>query len=384
MTRFFLVAMVTGFCTNGGVAHAQQARPDNGKLLELYQAQQYRAAANYLRSFYGDTITDPVILDRMGYCYRMAGDYDQAEPYYLRRYALDSTDVPTLLNLAGLYVQRGRYTSATDYYRRVVAIDSNHVAAYRALAGISQRGGDLSTAYGYLLRANGLQPTHSEIAYELSQLCMTLERYGQADTVLQVALESDPEHELLLFGKMKVAEKLTHYPEVVTLGEQLLAKGDDSRQVLSLLARGYFHTDRFTVCEETYNRIIDMYQQLGEIDYYYLAMAYKALKRYREGLESMDKVLELAISPNTAFYYGRKADLHDLANQPSAAVKSYLRSFQFDVVPLHYYSMAVVYDRKPSDSRNALRYFKRYIEQERPAEEQVYVDYAQRRIKELQ
>src|SRR5690606_10236817 len=73
---------------------------------------------------------------------------------------------------------------------------------------------------------------------------------------------------------------------------------------------------------------------------------YKAMKRYEEGLESMEKVLELAISPNTAFYYGRKADLHDLANQPSAAAKSYLRSFQFETIPLHYYSLAVVYDKK--------------------------------------
>ena len=122
---------------------------------------------------------------------------------------------------------------------------------------------------------------------------------------------------------------------------------------------------------------------MGEIDYYYLAMAYKAMKRYREGLESMDKVLELAVSPNTAFYYGRKADLHDLANQPSAAAESYLRSFQFEIIPLHYYSLAVVYDRKLNDTHNALRYFRQYVKQHPSKEEQVYVDYAQRRIDEL-
>src|SRR3546814_5365307 len=113
-------------------------------------------------------------------------------------------------------------------------------------------------------------------------------------------------------------------------------------------------------------------------------MSYKAMKRFEEGLTNMDKVFELAISPNTAFYYGRKADLHDLANQPSAAAKSYLRSFQFDVIPLHYYSLAVVYDRKLRDARSALRYFRQYVKLRAPDDEQIYLEYARRRIEELQ
>jgi len=384
MKTFFYVSALICLGIQGSIGYAQESQPDDGKLLELYQAQQYREAANYLRSFYPDTITDPEVLNRLGYCYRMAGDYGQAEPYYRQLYALDSVHVPTLLNLAAVYVQRGRYSLAADYYWRVINVDSNHVSAYRALSGLKKREGDLATAFDYLYRANSLQPKDSEIAYDFAQLCMELEQYGQADTVLQLALEVDPQHELLLLRKIKVAEQLKHYPEMVVLGEQLVEQGDASRQVLSLLARGYFHTQHFADCEEIYNRLLALYKQMGEIDHYYLAMAYKAMKRYKEGLASMDNVLELAISPNTAFYYGRKADLHDLANQPSAAVSSYLRSFQFDIISLHYYSMAVVYDRKLNDTRNALRYFRLYIDQHPSGEEQVYVDYALRRIDELQ
>lgn len=378
--RYISILVCLGAC---GVSYAQDSYPDNGKLLELYQAQRYHEAADYLLSFYTDTIADPAILNRLGYCYRMAGDYAQAEPYYQQLYVLDSLNVLTLLNLATLHVQRGRYSSAADFYQRIIAVDSNHVKAYRALSDLMKREGDLAAAFNYLLRANNLQPTNSDIAYDFALLCMDVERYGQADTVLQLALEADPQHGLLLLGKIIVAEKLKHYAEMVTFGEQLTEQGDKSRQVLSLLARGYFHTQNFTGCQETYNRLLALYKQMGEIDYYYLAMAYKAMKRYREGLESMDKVLELAISPNTAFYYGRKADLHDLANQPSAAAASYLRSFQFEIIPLHYYSLAVVYDRKLSDTHNALRYFRQYVKQHPSKEEQIYVDYAQRRIDEL-
>ena len=370
-----------GIC--GRMGYAQDQRPDNNKLLELYQTQQYREAAKYLQAFYPDTTIDPAVLGRLGYCYRMAGDYVQAERYYRRLYALDSLNISTLVNLATLHVQRGMYLQATDYYQRIVALDSNHVGAYRALSGMLKRNGDAESAYNYLRRANSIQPLNSDIAFDFAQLCLEMEKYGSADTALQRALQADPQHGLLLLGKLTVADKLKRYIEVVTVGEQLLSQGDESQRVLSLLARGYFHTGDFIACKDTYERLLAAYGQMGEMDYYYFAMAYKAMKQYQEGLACMDKVLELAISPNTAFYYGRKGDLHDLANQPSAAASSYLRSFQFEIIPLHYYSLAIVYDRKLTDARNALRYYRLYLKQNPPAEERVYVDYVQKRITEL-
>lgn len=115
-----------------------------------------------------------------------------------------------------------------------------------------------------------------------------------------------------------------------------------------------------------------------------LSKAYFFEKQYKEALGVMEMVLEAAISPNTALYYGSKASLHDLANQPSASVMDYLRSFGFDIIPSHYYSLALVYDVKLNDPRNALRYYKTYLEQDLPAEEWRYVEYVKRRIKELE
>lgn len=371
-----------GFC--GFIAHAQQPmQPDNNKLLEFYQTQQYRAAAQYLKTFYSDTIVDPAVLGRLGYCYRMAGDYAEAERYYLRLYRLDSLRISTLLNLATINVQRRKYLPATVYYRQVIALDTTHAAAYEALSELMKRKGDLGLAYTYLERANDLQPSNSDIAYNFSQLCVNVEQYAKADSVLQLALETDPDNGLLLLGKLRVAEKRKNYPEMVTIGEQLRTLGDESQQVLSLLARGYFHTDKLADCKKTYNHLVALYKEMGEIDYYYLAMAYKGMKQYEQGLTYMDKVLEMAVSPNTAFYYGRKADLHDLANQPSAAASSYLRSFQFETIPLHYYSLAVIYDRKLNDSSHALRYYRLYLKQEPTKAEERYRTYVKQRIEEL-
>ncbi|SKB41100.1 Tetratricopeptide repeat-containing protein [Parapedobacter luteus] len=356
---------------------------DNNKLVEFYQARRYADAAEYLLSFYPDSIAEPAVLSRLGYCYLMAGDYIHAERYYRQLHMLDSLDVSVLLNLAAINVQRGQYPSAVGYYDRVVAIDTNHVGAYHALAGLMRRQGNFDLTYVNLKRANQIQPANSDIAYDFARLCMDLERYHEADTVLQEALKADPQHGTLLLGKLLVADKLKRYGEMVELGKQLVALGDESQQVLGLLAKGYFHRDDFNGCIETYNRLLALHDRMGEIDYYYLAMAHKALKHYKEALACMDNVLELAISPNTAFYYGRKADLHDLANQPSASASSYLRSFHFSVIPIHYYSLAVLYDRKLNDTRNALRYYRLYLKQNPPPEESRYVDYVQKRLEEL-
>lgn len=366
------------------VAYAQHPmQPDNHKLLEFYQNQQYGAAARYLKTFYSDSIADPVVLDRLGYCYRMAGNYVKAERYYLQLYNLDSLRISTLLNLAAVNVRRGQYLPAVKFYRQVIALDTTHVAAYEALSGLMSRTGDPQLAYSYLARANYLQPSNSDIAYDFSQLCLNSEQYAKADSILQLALRTDPDNGLLLLGKLRVAEKLENYQEMVATGEQLRALGDDSQQVLSLLARGYFHTDDFGSCEKTYNHLLALYKQMGEMDYYYLAMACKAMKQYEQGITYMDKVLEIAVSPNTAFYYGRKADLHDLANQPSAAASSYRRSFQFDTIALHYYSLAIIYDRKLNDPRNALRYYRLYLKQEPTKAEERYRTYVKQRIEEM-
>ncbi|MFC3197401.1 tetratricopeptide repeat protein [Parapedobacter deserti] len=371
-------------CFSCLTGYAQDRQPDDARLVEFYQTQQYREAAEYLNMFYPETTADPTVLSRLAYCYRMAGDYNLAEQYYLRLHAQDSLHIPTLLNLGAISVQRGLYVQATSYYERVIAIDTAHLAAYKALSGLMIRKADFETAYRYFASANKLQPSNSDIAYDFAKLCMDFDQYVKADSVLQAALQTDPRHGMLLLGKIQVAEKLEVYPEMVSYGRRLLEQGDESPVVLSLLARGYFHTNNFAGAKETYDRMLALYERMGELDYYYLAMSYKAMKHYKEALSCMDKVLELAVSTNTAFYYGRKADLHDLANQPSSAVASYVRSLQFEVVPLHYYSLGVVYDRKLSDKNNALRYYRLYLKQNPSEKESRYITYVQQRIKELE
>lgn len=366
-------------------ADCQEAeKPDERKLLDLYQNQQFNLAAEYLLDFYDESVEDKELITRLAYCYRMAGNDRLAEPFYLRLYQLDSVSMPAMLNLAVIYSKRLRYVEARDFFQRVVDIDSTHVGALVSLASLSASLGDADLHYEYLKKANGLQPVNGDIAHDFAHLCLQRNAYKEADEVLGIALGEDPDNGALLLMKARVSDQLKNHKETIRLCQQLISQQYETPELLLLLAKACFFDKRYQESIATYQSVMDNEGRMNELDLYYFAMAYKAVREYREAIGIMEKVLETAISPNTAFYYGSKASLHDLANQPSAAAKDYLKSFQFDVIPAHYYSLALVYDAKLTDTANALRYYRTYLRQELPPEEQFYVEHVQRRIGELQ
>lgn len=363
--------------------NAQSLTPDNKRILLLYETQQFSDASAYLSQFYTDSSTDVQLINSIAYSYRMAGDYQQAATYYNKLYALDTLNAAVLTNLAFINNQRGMYKSSMDLYKKLLAIDSTNIGAYTALANLYRREKDIISAFNYLQKANILQPTNSNIAYEFVQLCLELNEVDKADRVLTIALEGDPENANLLYSKAKVSDEQKKYKEVVELSKKLIALGEHSQPIWSLMARAYFHLDDFKSAMQTYADATLIYESWGEMDYYYMAMSCKALKRFDEGLIFMEKTLKEAISPNTGFYFAKKADLLVDLNKPSAAAADYIRSFQYEESTINYFSLAVLYDFNLQNKANALRYYTLYLNKKPSTQEKTYIEYAQERIKAL-
>src|SRR5690606_4827014 len=192
-----------------------------------------------------DSTSDPTVLNRLAYCYRMAGNYQQAERYFVRLYSLDSTNTTALSILAAVKTNRGLFRSASVYYEILIRIDSNNVQVLTALSALMDRLGKTDSAFLCLQRANQLLPTNGDIAFDFAQLCMDRgdkESYQQADSILQIALQADPQNGLLLLAKGQAADKLGNYTEVVQSCTKLVEQGEETLQVLTLLAKGYFLT----------------------------------------------------------------------------------------------------------------------------------------------
>lgn len=363
--------------------NAQDLVPDNKKILLLYETQQFSEASRYLSQFYTESSTDIQLINSIAYSYRMAGDFQQAATYYNKLYELDTLNTATLTNLAYINNQRGLYKSSMDLYKKLLAIDSTNIGAYTALANLYTREKDIVSAFNCLHKANTLQPTNSNIAYEFVQLCLELNQTDKADSVLTIALESDPENANLLYSKAKVSEEQKKYKDVIELSNKLIELGEDSQPIWSLLARAYFHLDDFKSAMQNYTDASLIYESWGEMDYYYMAMSCKALKRFDDGLKFMEKTLKEAISPNTGFYFARKADLLVDLNKPSAAAADYIRSFQYEESTINYFNLAVLYDFNLQNKANALRYYTLYLNKKPPTQEKTYIEYAQERINAL-
>lgn len=360
-----------------------QRIPDNQKVLQLYEDQRFAEAASYLESFYEDATANKKLISSLAYSFRMAKDFPKATLYYTKLYELDTLNVNTLAVLAAINQQRGQQNAAKDLYQKILLVDSTYIDAYVALAGFAKRDMDNASAFNYLSIANRLSPNDSDVASNFADVCVSEEKLGRADTVLSVALKHDPEHAGLLYSKAKVADELKNYWEVIILTRKLIDLEEGGKSVWTLLAKAHFYQKSYDLTMSTYEEAMGKYKGWGEVDYYFMASACQELKRLDESLSYIEKALKEAISPNTGFYFTKKAGILKDLGKPSAAASAYIRSFQYQDDAIEYFNLAVLYDRELNSKANALKYYKHYLSKEPKVEDKTYIEYAQKRIDEL-
>src|ERR1700739_1558460 len=88
------------FCLSSFIVFAQETtKVDDALLLDYYQTQRFGEAADYLKKNYTEPITSAKALGQLAYTCNMAGRLAEAEGYYQRIYAIDSTNTPILYSL---------------------------------------------------------------------------------------------------------------------------------------------------------------------------------------------------------------------------------------------------------------------------------------------
>lgn len=359
------------------VSLAQQ-KVNDALLLDMYQNQHYAEAAAYLKNAYPEPVTDVKILSRLAYTYQMAGKLPDAEAYYLRIYQTDSTNVPLLFNLANIYVKREFTAKAVTIYKKIIAIDSLNFTVYKQLGKLSENPAETLT---YLQKANKLNPQDGDVASELSYGLIDLKQFKQAQKVLTVAMAADTDNLQLLRAMLKLTYSLKKYPETIKAGEHIVGLGDKSGFVVNKLGESYYMIKNYQCCIETFALLPDIMQ--NETSCYFTAESYKALKNQPMAIAFFEKALVQAISPVTHLYYSEMADSYQELNKLKNCIANYQKSLFFKEDGLIYYSLANLYDTKLNDKKNALKYYKKYIDSKPPEKQKDYITYVESRILEL-
>ncbi|MGN7986792.1 tetratricopeptide repeat protein [Pedobacter sp. 22226] len=357
MKNLFLLITLLGL--NLSLYAQNNQAVDKEKLFDFYQSQRYADAAQYLKSIYGEEPDDFKILSQMGYCFLMAGNNVEAEKFYGRAYILQPQNLPILFSLASINNKRGNTEKARKYYGEIVKTDSNNFNVYKLLANMYSSPKEDSVKLIYLLKANKINPLEGDVAADLAEVHSNYQQYEKAYDVLDIAIKGDSDNLVLQRAKLPIANQLKRYAEVIASGEKLLKDGADAG-VIKDVAKAYYYTKKYQKAIDLF-KVLEVAAMQNEATLYYTSLSYRALKNYQQAAIYTKKTIDEAISPNTSSYYSLLGLVYEENNQLSLANGAYKKGLQFKVVPTLYYRMAVFYDTKLKQEKNALKYYNLYL-----------------------
>jgi len=352
---------------------------DNEKLLEFYENQRYVEAAEYLESSNQQDSINPRKLSKLAYAYKMAGKLPKAEESYFKLLELDSANLSALFNLAEISSRRGNMDKAKKYYLDVLKTDSTNFTVYKRLAGLSVL--DLNRLE-YLKKANELNNTDGEVAFDLAELYFKMDSLDKANNVLAPAISADSANLQLLKMKMPISLAAKMYKEAIETGEKILKEGDTSAFVLNNLGKSYYLTLDYQSALKSFLMIKGAASK-GEALYFDIARSYRGVKDYKNAVTYLQKTIEEAVSPSVASYYGLLGDSYENINKNEDANKAYKKGLDFENDGSLLYNIALVYETKLNDKKNAINYYEQYLKTVNKEKQAKLVKYINTKIEDL-
>jgi len=354
---------------------------DREKLLDYYQTQRYAEAAAYLQSYHQEDPQDIKALSQIAYANLMAGKLNEAEKYYLKLNSLQPNNLTTLFSLASISSKRGNIEKAKAYYVEVLKNDSTSFSAYKQLADLNREGVSLVRSY-YLEKANELIPTDADVAFDLCEIYFKMNFFDKAKLILEPALAADSGNLRLLKMKMPINMASRNYSEAIKTGHVLLNYGDSSTFVLNNLAKSYFLLLDYPNALKYFLIIKDRAFD-NEGLYYNIGLSYRGVKDFKNAIPYFEKAIKEGVSPKIATYYGLLGDSYESINQNEAANKAYKKGLQFENNGSLLYNIALVYETKLNDKKNAINYYDQYLKTIDPKSQPKLITFIKNKIEEL-
>lgn len=346
MKKLFILIFTCIFCQP---ALAQTAESlDDQRLLEHYQAQQYTEAAQYLQRIYTDS-NDVKKLKQLAFANLMAGNINDAERNYVRLNTLLPENAVVLTALAGIKARLNQNDEAARLYLAVIKIDSNNFNAYKKLATLGNESQNASKKT-YLIKANQLNPGDAEVAAAMADSYFRNNQFSKAEETLKPALEADSSNFILLNTKIPISMALEKYGEAIKAGKKLLEKDRTPPEHL----------------------------------FFQMALCHREIKDDKTAIAYLQKAIEAGISTKIASYYGLLGDSYENINQNKEAINSYKRGLLFENNGSLYYNIALVYENKLNDKKNAINYYTQYLNSiKNPDKRKRHIAFIKNKIEEL-
>lgn len=352
MKKLFLLILICIFCRQ---AKAQiTINLDSEKLLHYYQTQQYADAVRYLQSIYKDS-TDVVKLKHLAYANLMAGKLLDAEKDFLNLNTQLPGNVDILTALGNIGTKLNQGEKAKGYFSEVLKIDSNNFNAYKQLANLEQDP-QSQVKKAMLLKANQLNAVDADVAADLATVYFRDNLFNKAEETLLPAMKTDSTNIQLLNSSIPIYTVLKKYREAIINGKKLLAQHKSGLENNVSLENLLFQ----------------------------IAINYRGIKDNKTAAIYLQRAIKEGVSTKIASYYGLLGDSYENMNKNKEAIEVYKRGLLFENNGSLYYNIALVYEDKLNDKKNAISYYSQYLNSIKdPEKRRRHVAYIKNKIEEL-
>ena len=304
--------------------------------------------------------TDAASLLKAGDQYLSAGKAADAELAYSKVVEQQAKSIPALQGLASIEIYRGNDQKATAYLKEIISVDSSNVEAYKKLASLYSGPRDSTIKVNYLLKGYAQNPTDADVIASLGDIYLNKAKFKEINQLLQPALKADSLnmrlHRLSMLANL--GEK--KYGDVVRTGKLLLAMGDSSGTVFNAMGRAHFWLLDYQVALKYFLKARDTGITDPSLDYH-VARCYRSLKDHKNAVPYLNKVIEAGVSPKMASYYGLLGEAYEGMGKYNDALAAFKKGLDFENNGSLYYNMALVYENRLNDKKNAIANYNLYL-----------------------
>lgn len=310
--------------------------------------------------FYVQAQTDATSLLKAGENYLSAGKAADAEQAYHKVVEQEAKSIPALQGLASIEIYRGNTRKATTYLKEIVSLDSSNVEAYKKLAILSSGPRDSTNKIVYLLKGNALNPTDADIVASLSEVYLNKGKFKETNQLLQPALKADSLNMRLHRLGMLAHLGEKKYEQVVGTGKLLLAMGDSTGTVFNAMGRAHFWLLDYQNALKCFLKAKDTGITDPALNYH-VARCYRSLKDHKKSVTYLNEVIEAGVSPKMASYYGLLGEAYESMGKYNDALAAFKKGLDFENNGSLYYNMALVYENRLNDKKNAIVNYNLYL-----------------------
>lgn len=202
-------------------------------IAEFYFKHKYHAdALNLFKAIEELSCPDIQLFEKMGYCYEMEHDYEQALKYYEQAELLNAESMWTLRHIALCHRMSGRPSKALEYYNRIVDREQcESISTAMAIGNCYLETGEYAKAAKFYYKVNYLDEKKQRARRQLAW-CLMMQREFEKATRLyeEIATDNATADDYLNMGHLALA---TANSNAINYYKRCIAKGDYTMETFS-------------------------------------------------------------------------------------------------------------------------------------------------------